>query len=63
MRPLNEHEKFHLCNDQDINLISKNYEANGYEPDLDLLIVLHESCTDCMFHILQQLWVQRQETM
>ena len=30
-----------FTNEQDIHMSSKNYETNGYEHDLDMLIILH----------------------
>ena len=39
---LKEHENIHFDNAQDIHMSSENYEENGYEHDLDMLIISHQ---------------------
>ena len=41
MWPLNEHMNPQFDDEWDIRRSSKNYEENGYEHNLNLLIVLH----------------------
>ena len=53
--PLNEHKNLHFDNERHIHMNFKNYEANGYEHYLDLLIILHL----CIFHILREVSAQR----
>ena len=56
MWPLIEYESLHFDNELDVYMRSKNYEANDYGRDLDLLVI---ACIDCVLYILWEVGAKR----